>query len=145
MPENETETYSLTVDPDTVISGLKINSEPGEERRVVFRPKAGGGYGEGVLRDVRGLRWDGDAPPILRPRAFVREPVGSYLEARSEGARIAEEEGDDPEVGAENAAEAWESQARQWLQDEIVVEPRFPEETRTVYRIDYEDGADGDE
>jgi len=132
------QTYELTVDPDTVITGLKINSKPGEERRVLFHKDMHGNYGSGTLRDVRGLMWDGEGPIQLRPRDFLREDIGDYLEARTQGKRVAEEEGGDPDKGAEIAAKEWEDQARAWLQEEIVVEPRFPEETRTVYHISYE-------
>jgi hypothetical protein len=132
------QTYELTVDPDTVITGLKINSNPGEERRVLFHKNMHGAYGTGTLRDVRGLMWDGEGPIQLRPQDFVREDVGDYLEARAEGKRVAKQEGEDPQEGAEVAAEVWEEQARQWLQEEIVVEPRVPEETRTVYQVSYE-------
>lgn len=135
--DEQTETYDLRVDADTVIQGLKINSRPGEERRVLFRSQAGGGYGAGVLRDVRGLMWDGEAPPQLRPQDFIREDLESPQEARLEARRVAEEEGDDPEAAEEVAMELWEDQARGWLQDQIVVEPRFPEENRTVYNIEY--------
>lgn len=134
--DDSTETYNLRVDPDTVIAGLKINSKPGEERRVLFH-KGMGGYGNGTLRDVRGLMWDGEGPIQLRPRDFLSEDVGDYLEARTEGKRVADEEGDDPEEGADLAAEVWEEQARAWLQEEIVVEPRFEEETKKVYNIEY--------
>jgi hypothetical protein len=130
--------HELTVDPDTIISGLKINSKPGEERRVLFHKNMHGNYGSGTLRDVRGLMWDGEGPIQLRPRDFLREDIGDYLEARTQGKRVAEEEGGDPDKGAEVAAKEWEDQARAWLQEEIVVEPRIPEETRTVYHISYE-------
>jgi hypothetical protein len=132
------QTYKLTVDPDTIIAGLKINSKPGEQRSVLFHKNMHGEYGTGTLRDVRGLMWDGEGPIQLRPQDFLREDVGDYLEARAEGKRVAEAEGADPDEGAEVAAEEWEDQARQWLQEEIVVEPRIPEETRTVYHISYE-------
>lgn len=137
-------TYELRVDADTVINGLKINDRPGERRTILFRPRAGGGYGEGVLRDVRGMHWDGEAPPQLRPQAFVpdHDHGPGLLETMSEGARIAEEEGDDPEEAREVAAEIWEEDMRAMLQERIVVEPRFPEETKTVYEIEYVDEAD---
>lgn len=137
---DDAQTYDLTVYADTVVQGLKINSKPGEQRKVLWH-KGMGGYGEGVLRDVRGLMWDGEAPPQLRPKAFLPDdfPGADYLETRAEGRRVAEEEGEDPEEGAELAAEVWEEDVRRALKDRIVVEARFEEETRTVYNIEYVD------
>lgn len=139
--DDESETYNLKVSADTVVNGLKINSKPGENRKVLFRPKVGGSYGEGVLRDVRGLMWDGEAPPQIRPKAFLPDEFAGadYLETRREGKRIAEGEGDDPEEAAEVAAEIWEEDVRRALKEQIVVKPRFPEETKTVYNIEYVD------
>jgi hypothetical protein len=139
--DTDAQTYEITVDPDAVITGLKINSKPGEDRSVVFHRNMHGEYGEGTLRDVRGLMWDGEGPILLRPQDFLEDDVGDYLETRAEGKRAAEQEGEDPEEGAEVAAEVWEEQARQWLQEEIVVEPRLPEEERTVYHVSYETDA----
>lgn len=137
---DEVETYSLEVSKDTVVNGLKINSKPGEQRTILFKKQIGGGRGEGTLRDVRGLYWDGDAPIQLRPKAFLPDEFdgsADYLETRLEGKRISEEEGEDPKGGAELAAEMWEEDARRALKEEIVVEARFEEETKKVYEIEY--------
>ena len=127
----------LEVAPDTVIEGLKRNSEAGERRKILFKHQIGGGYGRGALRDVRGLMWDGEAPPQFRPEAFIREPLPDFLETMAEGRQWAEEEGEDPEWGAEIAVEEWESQARAWLQDWFVIEPVGPEFERTIVLVDY--------
>lgn len=138
---DEVETYSLEVSKDTVVNGLKINDRPGEQRTVLFRKKMGGGRGEGTLRDVRGLHWDGDSPIQLRPREFVADvPFAGPAETRSEARDIAEEEAADPDEEAEIAMEQWESFVRGQLKDEIVVEPIEPEGTTTIYEIEYVEG-----
>jgi hypothetical protein len=134
---NEVKTYNLEVSEDTIINGLKRNDMPGEQRTVLFRKQIGGGHGEGTLRDVRGMHWDGGAPIQLRPREFVDEDVQSPQEARAEARRIAEEEGGDPDEAADAATGVWEDYYRGQLKDQIVVKPRFPEETKTVYNIEY--------
>lgn len=137
---DEVETHNLKVSADTVVNGLKINDQPGEQRMILFRKQIGWGHGEGVLRDVRGLYWDGEAPPQLRPRAFVDMDHFAYLSEDKRAAReIAEEEGEDPGELAEEAVEIWEDHVRAGLKDEIVVEARLPEETKTVYNIEYVD------
>lgn len=139
---DEAQTHDLEASADTIVNGLKINDRPGEQRKVLFRKQIGGGRGEGVLRDVRGLHWGGDAPIQLRPKAFVdMDHFGRLSEDKREARKIAEEEGEDPDELAEEAAEIWEEHVRAGLKDEIVVEGRVPEETKTVYNIEYvEDG-----
>ena len=136
---DDVQTYNLEVDPDTVIDGLKINDRPGEQRNVLFHKDMHGDYGTGTLRDVRGLHWDGAAPIQLRPKQFVSEPIESPAEARSRARDIAEERGDDPEEAADAAMDVWEDHCRGRLQEEIVVEARFPEETTTIYTVEYVD------
>lgn len=136
----ETETHNLRVDPDTVIAGLKINSKPGEQRRVVFHHAIGGGFGDGGLEDIQGMMWDGNSPIIIRPRDFVPDEIGDPGAARRIAREEAETEDADPDEWEEEALEVWESDARSTLQEEIVVEPRHPEETRTVYQIEYVEG-----
>lgn len=139
--DDQPKTIELAVAPETVIRGLELNSKPGTSRSIVFQHSAHGGYGEGVLRDVSGIRWDGEAPPVLQPRAFIEDAdyVGLDVgEARRIAREEAEKEGEaDPDAWADEAAEEWRDQMRALLKDEIVVEGRFPEETDTVYHIEY--------
>lgn len=139
----EVEAYRLKVSKDTVINGLKISSRPGEERTVLFPKQIGGGRGDGKLRDVRGLRWDGDAPIQIAPKSFLprdfaSDPSGLVHEARSE----AKKEGEDPDEWEEVAMETWEGDARRALKEEIVVPARFEEDTKTVYEIEYVEGSE---
>lgn len=134
---NDEQNHNLRVSPDTIISGLKINDRPGEQRTVLFRKQVGGGRADGTLRDVRGMHWDGDAPIQLRPQTFTKDDVESPAEARSLARRIAEKEGGDAEEAVEIAMEIWEDHYRNRLKEQIVIPPRFPGETKTVYNVTY--------
>lgn len=135
----EVETHNLKVNADTIVNGLKINDKPGEKRVVLF-PKQLDGRGEGVLRDVRGQHWDGDAPVQLQPSAFVPDELARDLKAmRVESREMARDEGENEDEWADEIMDVWESDVRSTLKDDIVVKARFPEETKTLYKIEYVD------
>lgn len=132
------ETIHLTVDPDTIIKGVKLDDTPGVSRSVVFHRKLGGGFKPGTLRDVTGLRWGGEGPIIMDPMSFVPDEYKSPSTLVSAARHDAKKEDEDPDEWEETALEVWETDARRGLKEEVVVEPRFPEENRTVYHIEYE-------